>query len=377
MMEINVVATTDIHGYLDEGLENLLKYPRFNQADLKIDNGDFFTGSPFASFGAKFWTQTPLVQVANRLAYDVMVMGNHDLDYGLDWLREQVNGLSMPYLAANVFDLDKTRIFQAYYIKEIKGYKVAVIGLVNEETRQSMPIQYTLEIIIASPLEIAKQIIEEIKDQVDLILIAYHGGLIKDLVGHRQWTYDSIADQGHLFVENFSEISGLICGHQHFIYHEKNAKGVAIIQPGSHGRYLGEISIHPKLKQSKTQVYSLSKKSFPIECRQRYDQWMLEKVDIRPGLEKLEKIFPANLYLCNLNHASKKELWGHIQEPFSLKEYILSENECQSFLNIQCDHALENSMVKVIATPGELPEYRCRRDIIFPLFDVLVNTDKY
>ena len=48
MMTISLLATTDVHGYIDEGLGDLKGLKASLGADLLIDNGDFFIGSSLA-----------------------------------------------------------------------------------------------------------------------------------------------------------------------------------------------------------------------------------------------------------------------------------------------------------------------------------------
>ena len=48
MASITITATTDVHGFIDEGLANVASVCEQLSTDLLIDNGDFFVGSPFA-----------------------------------------------------------------------------------------------------------------------------------------------------------------------------------------------------------------------------------------------------------------------------------------------------------------------------------------
>ncbi|MFA0697608.1 2',3'-cyclic-nucleotide 2'-phosphodiesterase, partial [Vibrio sp. 10N.222.49.C9] len=61
----------------------------------------------------------PVYKAMNQLDYDVGNIGNHEFNYGLEFLFETINDAKFPYISANVFD-KKTgeHLFKPYIIKE-------------------------------------------------------------------------------------------------------------------------------------------------------------------------------------------------------------------------------------------------------------------
>ena len=58
---------------------------------LLIDNGDFLQGNPMGDFiayerGMKEGDQHPVIQAMNVLGYDAGTLGNHEFNYGLDFM---------------------------------------------------------------------------------------------------------------------------------------------------------------------------------------------------------------------------------------------------------------------------------------------------
>ncbi|HLR92768.1 MAG TPA: metallophosphoesterase, partial [Atopostipes sp.] len=103
-MKLTILATSDIHGYLfptdytDKTTEighglfkvaSVIEEERKKTKDalLLIENGDFIQGSPLAQY-VKEELQTPkdLVSALNDLEYDVGIIGNHEFNYGIDYL---------------------------------------------------------------------------------------------------------------------------------------------------------------------------------------------------------------------------------------------------------------------------------------------------
>jgi 2',3'-cyclic-nucleotide 2'-phosphodiesterase (5'-nucleotidase family) len=71
------------------------------RSDVAVLNaGDNFQGTPISSltFGR---SQVELLNIINP---DAMVLGNHEFDYGLQHLRDDMSIASFPILAANLFD---------------------------------------------------------------------------------------------------------------------------------------------------------------------------------------------------------------------------------------------------------------------------------
>src|SRR5216117_1715284 len=102
---IVIVATTDVHGrvfgwdYVRDAaapgglsraataLETLRA--RYPGTLVLVDAGDLLQGTPFATFYGRYDKRQPqpVVEALNALQYDVVTPGNHDFDFGVDFLR--------------------------------------------------------------------------------------------------------------------------------------------------------------------------------------------------------------------------------------------------------------------------------------------------
>ncbi|WP_273340290.1 bifunctional metallophosphatase/5'-nucleotidase [Alloiococcus otitis] len=246
MQQIQILSTTDVHAYTQEGLKQVADF--INDSSLLIDNGDFLTGSPQATFHFIQTDPNPSVEVANHLGYDIMIPGNHDLDYGLDWLVNQVQKLEASYICANLFDSEGKRVFPPYAIKTVQGVKVGVIGLLTGGYNQIARPEVRQETLVGDALEAVDKWLDELASQVDLVLVAYHGGFSLDpLTGHR-YNYPNLEDQAGEILAAYPQIDGLIAGHQHFTNAGITPTGTSYVQPGTRGRYLGYQSFKVELE---------------------------------------------------------------------------------------------------------------------------------
>ena len=56
---------------------------------LTIENGDWLQGSPLAYYAAKMNRKPEqLTQIYNAVGYDAGIIGNHEFNYGSDYLRQ-------------------------------------------------------------------------------------------------------------------------------------------------------------------------------------------------------------------------------------------------------------------------------------------------
>lgn len=74
---------------------------------LLIDNGDFLQGNPMGDYiayerGMKDGDLHPIVRGMNQLEFDVSTLGNHEFNYGLDFLLKTLDGANFPFVSANV-----------------------------------------------------------------------------------------------------------------------------------------------------------------------------------------------------------------------------------------------------------------------------------
>ena len=72
-----------------------------------LDNGDFLQGNPMGDYiayerGMADGDIHPVIAAMNTLGYDASTLGNHEFNYGLDFLLKSLNGANFPVVSANV-----------------------------------------------------------------------------------------------------------------------------------------------------------------------------------------------------------------------------------------------------------------------------------
>ncbi|HEX9703699.1 MAG TPA: 5'-nucleotidase C-terminal domain-containing protein [Gemmatimonadales bacterium] len=119
-VQLIVVATTDVHGWMrgwdyvrdaaaPGGLARaatILETLRARHADrvVLLDVGDLLQGNPFAHYFATEDRRRPhpVVDALNALGYDAATPGNHEFNYGLEFLARATGDATFSYVSANI-----------------------------------------------------------------------------------------------------------------------------------------------------------------------------------------------------------------------------------------------------------------------------------
>ncbi|MFO0442913.1 MAG: 5'-nucleotidase C-terminal domain-containing protein [Betaproteobacteria bacterium] len=124
-LELRVIGTTDLHMHLlswdcyqDSAVveygfartATLIEAARAEVRDsLLVDNVDLLQGSPLGDVVARVKPLVtgqvhPAIALLNRFGYDAAALGNHEFNYGLDFLRHSLADARFPVLAAHVVE---------------------------------------------------------------------------------------------------------------------------------------------------------------------------------------------------------------------------------------------------------------------------------
>lgn len=301
-IDVRLLETTDIHA-------NLLNYNYFSDKQddkvglvktaalirqardqvsnsLLVDNGDLLQGSPLGDYVAKVKTLKPddihpVYKAMNTLDYDVANIGNHEFNFGVDFLIEATNDANFPYISANTFidDGDNNQendqpLFEPYIIKakqftDTEGnqhtIKVGFIGFVPPQIMQWDKANLDGKVIAKDIVAMANKYIPLMKaDGADLIVAIPHSGL--DTAEEKP-----LAENASYYLSKVADIDAILFGHSHANFPGKNyanltefgidnnkgtINGVAAVMPGFWGNHLGIIDISLEYINDSWQVVS-------------------------------------------------------------------------------------------------------------------------
>ncbi|MGN8645890.1 bifunctional metallophosphatase/5'-nucleotidase [Gracilibacillus sp. HCP3S3_G5_1] len=262
MKRVSICVTSDVHGYImptnyrnDQevpiGLAKtatIIKKIQEKTDTILIDNGDFIQGSPFTYYFAKKQPDqpSPVIKVANQLNYDLAVIGNHEFNYGMDYLRKTIKAANFPWLSANIIDKRTKEPFlgKPYLIKEIAGIRFAILGLTTHYIPNWEDPNHIANLYFEDACQSAKQWVAKIRETEtpDVMVVSYHGGLERDPVTGEPTEDITGENQGYQICQEVEGIDILITGHQHRYLTEK-INGVTVVQAGNNGQAIAEIAL--------------------------------------------------------------------------------------------------------------------------------------
>lgn len=282
---LRILGTSDIHTnlanynyYLDKdakdvGLANtatLIDEARNeNPNNLLFDNGDLIQGTPLGSYKAleatlKQGEVHPAVAALNTLGYDAATLGNHEFNYGLDYLNEVMDDAEYTWVNANVRDA-KTGdyYFEPYAIIEREVVdedgdkhviKVGVTGIVPTQILGWDAIHLTGKVTVDQPVDALEKVIPDMEAAgADVIVVLSHSGIGSDqnVQGNENVGYQITELEG---------VDAVITGHSHLQFpgdykdlanvdQEKGTiNGVPTVMPGAYGSHLGVIDLELELE---------------------------------------------------------------------------------------------------------------------------------
>src|SRR5262249_45816796 len=190
--------------------------------------------------------------------------GHWEFTYGEDALRANLERFKGEFLAQNVFlteeaafndakafDPASRRVFKPATIKELSGYRVAVIGQAFPYVPIAHPKRFTPDWTFGIREEELQKLVDTLRgnDKVDAVLLLSHNGMDVDLK----------------LASRVTGIDVILGGHTHDAVPQpisvKNAGGVTLVtNAGSNGKFLGVFD----LELAKGKVKDVRYRLFPV-----------------------------------------------------------------------------------------------------------------
>ena len=204
---------------------------------LLLHAGDFSQGtSYFTELGGDIE-----IDLINAMKYDVVTLGNHEFDNGIDELARRLGNLKCPVVCAN-YDFSELvlgKYVKPYAIVRKGGMKIGVIGLLTDVTRV---VQKSIadKMKRFDDIEVANKWADYLKNEehCDMVIALTHIG------------FDSVGMNDPALVEGTRNIDLVVGGHSHTFLtdaeYRNNLDGrpVPIVQDGCWGLFVGQVDVY-------------------------------------------------------------------------------------------------------------------------------------
>ena len=261
---------------------------------MLVDNGDFLQGNPMGDYiayerGMKDGDLHPVIIAMNALGFEASTLGNHEFNYGLDFLMKSLAGADFPIVSANIATeigssptADKTLVPPYVILDRMltdgagveHAIKIGLIGFVppqimNWDRRHLEGNVNTRDIVKA-----AKAYIPQIKEAgADIIIALSHSG-----IGSADHT-DGM-ENASVPLAQVAGIDALVTGHSHLVFPSSSyddfagvdaangtIHGIPATMGGFWGSHLGVIDLMLEIDGNEWRVVSTATEVRPISKR--------------------------------------------------------------------------------------------------------------
>ena len=253
-MQLRLLGTTDLHAHLmaydyysDEGdqpfglvrIATAIRAARAEaQNTLLFDNGDALQGTPMGDLTTcpdGFWRGiNPVITAMNELRYDAANLGNHEFNFGLDWLAGTVRSADFPVTCANVelpsgtgqepwpvaphLMLERDVTGDDGFVRRIR---IGVLGLVPPQIMTWDQMHLTGRLRARDMVETARTAIPALRAAgADIVVVLAHSGIDPDAC-------DDMAENAALALAGLGGIDAIMTGHSHRLFPQEGADAPA------------------------------------------------------------------------------------------------------------------------------------------------------
>ena len=258
------LSTNDVHGryfdeeYVKDAVRNSLisaswyvdsvRTAAGKENVILLDVGDFLQGDNAAYF---FNYEDSLslhlhARMAEYMGYDAIVVGNHDIETGHNVYDRYRKQTSVPFLAANAIATETGKTyFQDYVIIRRHGIKIAVIGFTNPGIPGWLSEEIWAGMEFRELIPYAQEVVDKVRaeERPDIVAVAVHGGS-----GTKEYT--QIENPTMALFTTLEGVDLVFGAHDHKPV-AMTADSIALVNSGSHCRYLGQGIVNVTVKDGK------------------------------------------------------------------------------------------------------------------------------
>ena len=250
---IDIYYLNDTHGSYNRlpspdyegGMAYLSSYIKTNVANnpeysIVLSGGDMFQGG----FESNETGGQIMIDSMNEIGFDAMVIGNHEFDWGEDYIRSFKQSLDCEMISSNIFYSDGyTRPAWAspYVVLDKGDVRVGIIGGAQENLGSSIVGSVSSNFSFPSPNSYIQYYSDELRNShgCDLIIAAFHDGGFSGSNGSPTKFSDLTEISPN---SGFKYVDAMFFAHDH-VAKKGSYNGVPYLESASNGKYVGHMSI--------------------------------------------------------------------------------------------------------------------------------------
>ena len=307
---LRIMETTDLHVhvwpydyYSDRAVDTVgLARTAAHIADIRaeatnsllLDNGDFLQGNPMGDYiayerGMEDGDMHPIITAMNTVGFDASTLGNHEFNYGLDFLMKSLAGANFPVVSANVVKergaspTADTTLIKPYVILDRDltdgagdkhPIRIGLIGFVPPQIMNWDRKHLEGKVTARDILETARAYVPQMREEgADIIIALSHSG-----IGSADET--DMMENASVPLAAIDGIDALVTGHSHLVFPSPTYADYAAVDAetglihgkpatmgGFWGSHLGVIDLMLEREAGEWRVVNQSVETRPISKR--------------------------------------------------------------------------------------------------------------
>ncbi len=247
-VHLRVMETTDLHVHVypydyysdrpidTAGLARTAGHIKDIRAEatnsILLDNGDFLQGNPMGDYiayerGMADGDTHPVIDAMNTLGFDASTLGNHEFNYGLDFLMKSLHGANFPVVSSNVVlqkgaaPRDDKTLLKPYVLMDRTvtdgagnqhQIKIGMIGFVPPQIMNWDARHLEGNVEVRDILETARAYVPEMKEAgADIIIALSHSGI-------GDATETDLMENASIPLAAVDGIDAILTGHSHLVF---------------------------------------------------------------------------------------------------------------------------------------------------------------
>jgi 2',3'-cyclic-nucleotide 2'-phosphodiesterase/3'-nucleotidase len=208
---------------------------------ILVDNGDFLQGNPMGDYyayerGMEDGDVHPIIKAMNVLEFDCSTLGNHEFNYGLEFMDKVLAGASFPFVCANVANgalaenpLDDDLLVEPFVILdrtvtdgagEEHAIRIGLIGFVPPQIMNWDVRHLEGRVEARDIVKAAEAWVPKVREEgADIVIVLSHSG-----VGPTE--YQENLENAAYLVAGIEGVDAIVTGHSHLVFPGPDFEGV-------------------------------------------------------------------------------------------------------------------------------------------------------
>lgn len=262
LVEIDFFAVNDLHGKFantntNEGVDELTTYLKNaysdNENTILISSGDMWQGSSESNLTKGLI----ITDWMNEVGFTSMTLGNHEFDWGEEFVKANAESAEFEILAINIFDRETNKLVEyasPSTVVDLGTVQIGIIGAIGN-CYSSIAGDKSTDFYFKN----GKELTELVKDEatrlresgVDYIVYSIHAGFYNN-VNHLMTISENLHGSYYDISLSDGYVDLVFEGHTHKRYVFKDKNGVYHLQGGGENKAISHVEINYNYVNDKT-----------------------------------------------------------------------------------------------------------------------------